>query len=525
MIRAIVYARVSYDDRSRPADNLVGQIEECRAYCQERDYQVVAELAEDDRGVSGAAWDLPAISQALEMAEAREFDVLVVRELDRFARDTVKTLTLERLFSNHGVAVEFVLGQYEDTPEGQFLKTVRAAVAQLEKDLITARMSRARKRIVKSGRVILHGTRPPYGYDLENRRLVICEEEARIVRLIFQWYTQQGLGSRAIAKKLTSMRVATWMDTTESPLQKKKGYGEWSHTSVGDMLSNPVYKGLWYYGRGHDRKDRAECIEVEVPAIVSEETWKAAQERKTRNRDMAKRRTKHEYLLRRRVACGHCGATMSAKTVVCNDGRNRYSYYRCDNKQCDNKYFRADQVDRITLRWLTETLENPRVLRQRIEELKANQEKAAKPLQERLAVIDDLLEEHQAQLSRLLDLYLGGQFDREILAERKARLETTIHDLESERAKAIALLGSQTAIDDDSLLDIGRQVAHGLYDAYHDFEIRRHHIEQLGVEAKLYVESGRRMIQLQCTLRDADALSIEADSLKTAVQQKTTLAR
>lgn len=80
--RALTYARVSYDDRKNEARNLEGQSEDGRAYVKEKGYRIVAELAEDDRGASGADWDLPKLNQALDMARAGEFDVFVTRELD-----------------------------------------------------------------------------------------------------------------------------------------------------------------------------------------------------------------------------------------------------------------------------------------------------------------------------------------------------------------------------------------------------------------------------------------------------------
>jgi|GEM_PF-2642225 len=73
MKRAVLYARVSGDDRNKEGRNLAGQIEMGRVYSQERKYEVAAELSEDDRGASGAAWELPQLSKILEMARNHEF--------------------------------------------------------------------------------------------------------------------------------------------------------------------------------------------------------------------------------------------------------------------------------------------------------------------------------------------------------------------------------------------------------------------------------------------------------------------
>ena len=93
--RAVLYARVSGDDRGKDGRNLAGQLEMGREYAREHGYTVVAELAEDDRGASGAAIDLPELTRVRDMAQADEFDVLVVREIDRLSRNLAKQLIVE----------------------------------------------------------------------------------------------------------------------------------------------------------------------------------------------------------------------------------------------------------------------------------------------------------------------------------------------------------------------------------------------------------------------------------------------
>ena len=128
--RAVLYARVSSDDRGNHGRNLKGQIEMCREYALEKGYTVVSELTEDDRGASGASFDLEKLNLALEMARNGEFDVLVVRELDRFARSLAKQLIVETEFKRADVEIDYVLGEYSDTPEGNLMKNVRAVIAE-----------------------------------------------------------------------------------------------------------------------------------------------------------------------------------------------------------------------------------------------------------------------------------------------------------------------------------------------------------------------------------------------------------
>ena len=123
MERAIHYARVSGDDRKNEGRNLEdGQLNLCREYSARKHYQIVAEFAEDDRGASGYEINLPELNKIREMARNGEFDVLVVRELDRLSRNLAKQLIVEEELKRHGVRVEYVLAEYDRFSGGSVSK-------------------------------------------------------------------------------------------------------------------------------------------------------------------------------------------------------------------------------------------------------------------------------------------------------------------------------------------------------------------------------------------------------------------
>lgn len=262
--RTILYGRVSKDDRDNDSRNLKGQLDTCREYAQVRGYLVVAELAEDERGASSASFDLPQLNRALEMARDGESDILVVRELDRFARGLAKQLIVEQEFKWAGVDVEYVLGEYPDTPEGNLNKNIKAVIAEYERLKITERMHRGKRLKVKAGNVSVGG-RPPYGYAVKEqdgkRVLEIYEPEAQIVRLIYTWYTEGDgvngpMSLSAIARKLSEMKVPTSVDSgrRQQAARKMKGYGEWIRPTVAYMIKNETYTGVWHYGKRNEEK-------------------------------------------------------------------------------------------------------------------------------------------------------------------------------------------------------------------------------------------------------------------------------
>ena len=142
--RAVLYARVSSDDRGKDGRNLSGQLEMGREYALRQGHVIVAELAEDDRGASGAAFELEQLNQIRKMASAGEFDTLVVREIDRLSRNLAKQLIVEEELKRAGVEIDYVLGDYPDTPEGNLQKNIKACMAEYERLKIAERNTRGR---------------------------------------------------------------------------------------------------------------------------------------------------------------------------------------------------------------------------------------------------------------------------------------------------------------------------------------------------------------------------------------------
>ena len=525
--RAVTYARVSGDDRGKEGRNLIGQLEICREYALSRGYHIVAELPEDDRGASGASFELPQLNQALEMARNGEFDILVAREIDRFARGLAKQLIIEQEFKRYGVQIEYVMGEYPNTPEGNLNKNIKAVIAEYERLKINERMVRGRRQKVKAGSVVVHG-RVLYGYRLaENNgksELVIYEPEAEIVRLIYLWYTRgdsqnSRIGVKAIAHKLTEMGAPI-------PTVIKRTNNKWAHATVNRILHTETYVGIWHYGKyGHLNGKRVRnpddyLLAIQVPAIVDHATWQAAQERRETNKENSRRNMKYQYLLSKRVICGVCGAKMAGNGTFV-DGKN-HLYDRCAvargydeyERTCTNaRYFRVEGVDTAVWGWVRSFLVDPAALENGLYMYQEEREREAKPMQERLKTVDDLLADHQGQLQRLLDLYLSGDFTREFLLDRKSRLEATIAALQSERSSIEERLENQSLTQEEieNIQVFAEEVAEGLSAADEDFDARRQIIEALDVQTTLTVENDEKVAYVRCVFGE-DTLLIESNN-------------
>ena len=526
--RAVLYARVSSDDRGKEGRNLAGQLEMCREFSIENGWQIVAELAEDDRGASGASFELPELNHARDMAQKGEFDVLVVREIDRLSRKLAKQLIVEEQLNRARVEVVYVLASYENSPEGRLNKHIRATIAEYEREKIAERMVRGRRQVVKNGTIMLHGNKPPYGYRLSEDRktLVIHEEEAAVVRLVYRFYVEgdergKRLSTRAIANRLTEMKVPTWADIRG--MFKKRGKGEWSWRLVMRILDSETYAGHWHYGKrntfnGNKINAREWWLTFDVPAIVSEEIWKRAQIQRKLNTSESVRHIKREYLLRSRVRCGFCKSSINCfATRPGGKERKYYLYYRCNgymgyvaNVKCNLPSFRVDIVDKIVWKWVKDLLTKPGVLEHGLVEYQEGREKFCAPIRDRLIVLQDLWQDSKTQLDRVLDLYISGQVQRELLIDKKQQLESTLSALEKERDELNLNLESEALSEYEiqQIVDFAAQIAEGLGPGDESFEDRRRIIELLDVRASFIVEDNQKYVDVWCFL-GRNKLSIE----------------
>jgi len=519
-MRAVLYARVSSDDRGKDGRNLDGQIEMAREYAEKHGYKVINALKEDDRCASGASFELEQLNLIRDMAADSEFDVLIVHELDRLSRNLAKQLIVEEELKRHGVKIEYVLGEYPDTPEGDLMKNIRATIAEYERLKISERNTRGRRNKVKAGHVLPHG-KAPYGYKLAEvdgkSNFEIVPGEADIIRLIFQWYIS-GNGESGpltfgeIAEQLTALGVPTAKDTPTRNWgsQKKRKYGEWCRGSVQKIIKNPTYKGDWHYGKkakinGHWQSNPDDHIlTVKVPAIISPEVWDIAIERRADNKANASRDRKRFYLLSGLVTCDLCGRKIAGTTV-----KYKYHYYRCGGAYGERglpgsnlPMFRAPILESMIWNEIHGEIIDPVRLANGLNKLKDVRDREPTPLRERLNVIADLIEKDQSALDNLmgkmLDVILAEKIPEEILVEKRQRLETNIESLKQEKIRLLSVIQKKTLTKKQlmNIQEFAAKIKKGLEVADTDDQSRRQALEDLSVQVTLTVEDDQKVVYL-----------------------------
>ena len=232
-----------------------------------------------DEGITGTqAKKRPAFLRMLEDARAGKFDLIVTREVCRFARNTVDTLVTTRELKNIGVEVYFVEDNiWTMDGDGELRLTIMATRAQEESRKVSERVKAGQH--VSREKGTLYGSGNILGYDRVGDTYVINEDQAETVRMIFDMYLNEGLGTGKIARRLTELGRLN-----------ASGLNKWSHGVISRILNNQTYMGVIAYGKSFSNNyleqkrinnhDKSTYIYMEgkFPAIVSQEDWHRAQE-------------------------------------------------------------------------------------------------------------------------------------------------------------------------------------------------------------------------------------------------------
>ena len=234
-----------------------------------------------DEGITGTQMKKrPSFMQMLEHAKQGRFDLIVTRELSRFARNTVDALNATRELKQYGVEVYFVNdGIWTMDGDGEVRLTIMASIAQDESRKTSERVKAGQKISREKG--VLYGNGNILGYDRIGKSYVINEEQAATVRRIYELYAG-GMGEQGVAETLMAEG-------------RKDGGGgcTWTASKVSRVLRKPTYKGYITYNRSHTenfldhkRVNHAEkdytLVKGDFEPIVSEELWNTCNELRTK---------------------------------------------------------------------------------------------------------------------------------------------------------------------------------------------------------------------------------------------------
>lgn len=351
--RAVIYCRVSTADQGEHGTSLDSQEALCRAYCEERGYQVIGVFPDVFTGAQYR--DRPALDRLREQVRARTVDLVVAYAVDRLSRNQAHLYILVEEFEDHGARLEFVTEDFEDSAVGRFLRSAKAFAAEVEREKLAERSVRGRRATIAAGKPH-RGPYPLYGYQWietgDGLRLVPDPTTAPVVERIYDRYLAGGT-LRGICQELTDAGVP-------GPQGNR-----WYPQAVRRVLSHPNYTGTgygWFNRRGgYDMSEAIALPDGIIAPLVSQTDWDAVQARLQINRERASRNNSNpEATLLRGgfVRCGHCGHAMS---VDRQKGKYRYrcaSSHLLREGRC-HVSIQADTLDQAVWQRIEGVLTNP----------------------------------------------------------------------------------------------------------------------------------------------------------------------
>lgn len=194
--KVAIYVRVSTEEQAKEGLSIGAQKDRCQAFCRARGWDVYKIYV--DAGYSAGTVKRPAFQELLKDVESRLFNILLVYKIDRFSRRLKDLIDIFEELKENNVNFTSVTEQIDTTTAmGEAFFQIIGVFAQLERGMVRERVEMAFERKINAGELL---NRPPLGYRFENKKLVINEDEAQIVRQIFQMWAD-GIHYSEISKR------------------------------------------------------------------------------------------------------------------------------------------------------------------------------------------------------------------------------------------------------------------------------------------------------------------------------------
>ncbi|MCI7125810.1 MAG: recombinase family protein [Agathobaculum sp.] len=341
-LRVAAYCRVSTDQDDQ-LHSLAAQKQFFQAYIDAHPTWTLAGIWADE-GVSGTSTRKRVQFRALlAAAERGELDLVLTKEVSRFARNTMDALGYTRQLAAWGVGVLFLNDNIDTRAgEGEFRLTIMASVAQEESRKTSERVKWGQRRSMERG--VVFGADTLFGYRLRGGVLTVRPAQAAVVQRVYRLFLDEGKGTHVIARELTESGVPT-------PRAKS---GIWSSTMVLRMLRNEKYCGdllqkktctpdfLTHRSVPNRGQEPAIYLRGHHEAIVSRARFEQAQ-RELARRGAGKTRHSARYWCSGRIRCGVCGRALLPRRAVRKDGstRLRWSCRNCGGAAAQDAWLRA----------------------------------------------------------------------------------------------------------------------------------------------------------------------------------------
>lgn len=432
----MIYARVSTEEQATEGYSIKAQKDLLSSYAEKHNLAIVSEYI--DEGKSGKSIEgRPQMIRLLEDVKQKKFEAVIVYKLDRLARKTRDSLEIVETLGNHGVQLISLSENIDTTtPHGKMFYTVLSSLAEMERDQIVGRVKMGMTQRAKEGK--WNGGQC-FGYDAKEKKLLVNEEEASIVKEIFA-YADQGFGYKKMVGILNRKGYTT-----------KRG-NVFSIGTLKVILDNPVYIGKirfnqhenWSEKRRSGKNKDPIIVDGEHEAIIPEDLWERVQQKRSA-RSYKAVQSDQPYILTKLIRCPQCGAGMVAgKSKSAN---KTYRYYKCGtfhNKgasECSSNSINADVAERQVLQEFKRIVTESQFLQRLVQKMNKERAHAKEPLLEekkRLEASINKCEKYITNITNTLmkDPELLPMFTEKLKEQQQAKLSyhQQLEDIEEKLA-------------------------------------------------------------------------------------------
>jgi DNA invertase Pin-like site-specific DNA recombinase/uncharacterized coiled-coil protein SlyX len=326
-LRVAAYCRVS-TDKDDQANSLSSQRQYFTDYINNREGWRLVNIYYDE-GVSGTSIKKRAeFNRMMQDASLGKIDRILTKEVSRFARNTVDTLSHTRKLKEMGVGVLFMSDNIDTMDkDGELRLTIMASIAQEESRKTSERVKWGQKRQMEKG--VVFG-RDMLGYTVNGGKLSVNHDEAEVVKLIYHKFLNEDKGTHVIARELREAgirpkRVKHWSNVVILRVLRNEKY-------VGDLLQKKTFTPDYLshakkYNRGNE--DMVYLKDHHEP-IIDRETWDKVQKELARRAPSEEQKSKHSnrYWCSGKLICGECGQRFVSRTKKLRGGE-QYKAWRC----------------------------------------------------------------------------------------------------------------------------------------------------------------------------------------------------
>ena len=423
-LRVTFYARVS-TDQDEQINSLENQVQYYTELIQSKpNWKFVPGYV--DEGISGGSTKKrDNFNRMIRDAKAGMFDFIITKEISRFSRSTLDSIKYTQELLDYNVGVFFQNDNINtlDT-DSEFRLVIMAGVAQDEIRKLSERLKFGFRQAIKNGHVL--GNDKLYGYDKKDCVLTANEEEAEIIRIIFDLYGNQRLGTRTISKRLMELGYTSREGNAFNTL------------TIRHILENPKYKG-WYCGNKSQSVDyrtkrnilldESEWVtypDPSIPAIVSEELWNRANVLYKRRREEMKSHSSgisfhNRYPYSAKIYCEEHGTTFHRQVIQTKKGQQEVwqcKVYRSHGRAaCSAPQIRSSDLDVILSDIFKELVRDKEKIIDSLVTVLTNIPKEVDYGKLRCQVENEM-DDLERKKNRLLDLSIAGALTVEEFKER-----------------------------------------------------------------------------------------------------------